>query len=162
MRRTLFMTGFFGLALLLNLTAGVLAQMVGISSAALQGFVILPQASGGLVAFHFVAQGGANQDATAVASGADQLYGWNIANINAAPVYVKLYNVASGCTSARTVIKTIGIPGNTALSGNNRAEPVGVAFSTGVCIRVTTGLPDSDTGTVTASTVTVDLDLDHT
>lgn len=139
------------------LSAGFAQQIVQ-SGAAAVGFTLIPATSGNLIPYHLVSTGGANQDQQVIKGSPGQLYHWNPSSINASPIYLKLYNMTSGCTSASTPAKTILIPGNVAGAGNNADVAQGIAFSTGICARLTTGMADNDTGAVTSGTVSVDLD----
>ena len=80
---------------------------------------------------------------------------WNItaSNINAAVRYLKLYNAASVTVGTTTPVLTIAIPagGSINIAGGSN----GLRFATGICIGITTGSGDTDTGAVAANEIKV-------
>lgn len=82
--------------------------------------------------------------AVAVKATAGQVWGWNIINPNATPVYLKVYDTAAaGVTvGVTTVVKTLMIPG----MGSVFQEPnvAQLINSTAIAIACTTGLADAD------------------
>ena len=92
----------------------------------------------------------ANQDSTVVKASAGVLYGIVATNSNAAARYLKVYNKATGPTSADTPVLTLYLP---ALGGISVPMPTGVDFSAGISLRATTGAGDSDTGVVAANEI---------
>jgi hypothetical protein len=116
-----------------------------------------PQAgtAGGATPYFFAAAGGANQDATVIKASAGTLYNITATNNTASQRYIWLYNVASGATSASTVVYGIALPANTTGSGATISIPVGMAFSTGISFRITTGVPGSSTAAASANDVFV-------
>ena len=99
-----------------------------------------------------LAAAGANQDATVVKASAGVIYGLVATNSNASPRYLKVYNSASGPTSASTPIMTLYLP---ALGGISLPIPVGVDCSAGIALRLTTGVADNDANAVAANEVIV-------
>ncbi len=118
---------------------------------------LAPTTSGGLTPYSYIAAASANQDSQAVKGSAGQLYGYNLTNQSASIRYVKIYNKASGATSSDTPVFRFVLPGNSSGAGCNQSFENGVAFATGICIRITTGQPDNDTGAATAGDVVVNL-----
>jgi hypothetical protein len=58
---------------------------------------------------------------------------------------VKFYNAASGTLGTGTPVLTIGIPGNsTDDTLYSETFPIGVEFSTGICVGAGTGVADAD------------------
>lgn len=112
-------------------------------------------ASGGASPFRYISASGSNQDATQIKGSAGQLYGLWVTNINAAIRYLKLYDSASGVTSASTPVLTLGIPGNTAGAGGIIAVAVGIAFASGIQFRLTTGVADNDANAVASGELLV-------
>ncbi len=97
----------------------------------------------------------ANQDATVVKASAGVLYGFIVTNTNAAVRYLKVYNLASGATSASTPVHTFAIPGATTGAGIALPIPVGVDFSTGISLRLTQGVADNDATAVASNEIIV-------
>lgn len=80
-------------------------------------------------------------------------------NTNAAPRYLKLYNLAVAPTLASDVpVKRILIPGNANGAGAVMEFGVGVLFSTGLAMALTTGVADNDTGGVALNEIIVNID----
>lgn len=102
-----------------------------------------------------ISAAGANQDATVVKASAGVLYGFIVTNINAAVRYLKIYNLASGATSASTPIMTIAVPGATTGAGAAFPIPVGIDCSAGISLRLTTGVADNDANAVAANELIV-------
>ncbi len=109
-----------------------------------------PAASGGASIYSVNSSGAANQDAAAIKGSAGQVYGYSLFNTTASARYVKLYNLASGATSASTPVIRIFLP-----AGGGANSPVvgGIAFGTGISIRITTGAADNDAGACSANDV---------
>lgn len=80
---------------------------------------------------------------------------WNItaSNINAAVRYLKIYNSATVTVGTTTPILTIAIPagGSINIAGGSN----GLRFATGICLGITTGSADGDTGAVAANEIKV-------
>jgi hypothetical protein len=109
-----------------------------------------PATSGGLSLYSVNSSGASNQDAAAIKGSAGQIYGYSFFNTTASARYVKLYNVASGATSASTPIFRALVPAG---GGANVDIPMGIICNTGISIRLTTGAADSDTGSCSANDV---------
>jgi hypothetical protein len=109
-----------------------------------------PEASGGLSIYSVNSSGAANQDEAAVKGSAGQVYGYALFNTTASARYVKLYNLASGATSGSTPAIRIYLPPT---GGANLSMENGLQFGTGICIRITTGAADSDSGACSANDV---------
>ena len=100
----------------------------------------------------------ASTNATSIKASAGQVYGWYITNVNAAVMFVKLYNKASSPTvGTDTPVLTLAIPGSVAGGGTTFSCPHGIAFATGIAMAITTGVANSDTGAVAANEVVVNL-----
>ncbi len=116
-----------------------------------------PQTSSGFLVSRAIDLSIANQGSTVAKNGAGQVYGWAIFNTNAAACYVKLYNKATGPTSADTPVVTLLIPGNTAGGGLVTQLNKGIAFSAGISYRATTAIADASAAAVAASEVSINL-----
>lgn len=92
----------------------------------------------------------ANQDSTVIKGSAGSLYSVLLTNANASPRYVKLYNKATGATSADTPVATLYVP---PLGGISHEFPGGADFSAGIGLRMTTGVADNDANAVAANEV---------
>lgn len=86
-----------------------------------------------------------------------QLYEMVVTNIDATPVFLKLYNDTSANTDETdTPIGRYGVPGTSAVGGIVPIRlDVGQYFSTAITFRVTTGIADNDTGALSANEVLV-------
>lgn len=99
---------------------------------------------------------GASTNAAVVKNGAGQLYGWVISNSNASARFLKIYNKATSPTvGTDTPIMTIPIPGNTSWVTGHVEFAMGIPFSTGIGLAITSGVADSDTGAISANEVVV-------
>lgn len=117
---------------------------------------VTPATSGG----HSISRviSAASTNATSAKASAGQVYGWFISNTNAAPRYLKLYNKASAPTvGTDTPAMTVLIPGNAAGAGANVEFTNGIAFGTGIAYAITTGVADSDVGSVAANEIVINL-----
>jgi hypothetical protein len=113
-----------------------------------------PATSGGCSTYSYLAAASANQDSQNVKGSAGQLYGYALFNTSASVRYVKVYNKATAPTSADTpALRILVSPGG----GANVSIDSGLAFGSGIGIRITTGVADGDTGTVSANDVLVNL-----
>lgn len=110
-----------------------------------------PQTTGGYSTSTFISTGAVQ--ATNAKNTAGQIYRVNFTNINATPVYVRLYNKATAPSTSDTPIWRITVPGNTAGAGIVETFPAGLACSLGVGYRVTSGIADNDATVLVASTV---------
>lgn len=112
---------------------------------------ISPQTNGGLTTWTLTALGGVNSNS--VKGSAGQLYGWQITNLSAAKRYVKLYN-----GSAAPTVGTDPVPIKIPLLATDKSEMYfdsGIPFSAGIGVGTTTGLADTDTGSVTAGDLVI-------
>lgn len=101
---------------------------------------------------------GTSGDATNIKASAGQVYAVTLTNINASPVYFKMYNSASAPTAGSgTPVLRIMVPGSTTGAGTNITIPVGAAFTTGIGFTVVTGIADNSSTGVTASQVLVNV-----
>lgn len=95
----------------------------------------------------------ATTNATVVKAGRGTLLGWYAWNANAAPAYVKFYDLAVEPTVGTSVPKlTVMVPG---VGDSGVPLPGGVAFTNGIAVATTTGAADADTGAVALSEVGV-------
>jgi hypothetical protein len=109
-----------------------------------------------------VTKGGAviARDISVVATGVviknspGQIYSIHAVNINAAARYLKVYDKATAPTQADTPALTIHLP---ATGSREILFPIGVEFSAGISIRVTTGVADNDTGAPTVNETIVNM-----
>lgn len=91
-----------------------------------------------------------------IKSSAGQVYGMQAFNLNAAARYVRIYNQtgAPASTDAANIVWRGIIPGAT--TGQGFVVPLAgpIACGTGIGIRATTGIADNDTGALSASELT--------
>jgi len=114
----------------------------------------------GTSAYHHINTGSANQDSTIAKAGPCVLHGapcWAVGN--AAAVFVKLYDKATGPTSADTPVRVIILPGNGAVGSGNNYPTVATRFNNGLSYRVTGLAADNDATGVAAGEVGVELDF---
>ena len=115
----------------------------------------------GATPFHLIAANSNNS--TLVKAGAGTVYAAQLANINAAPGYLKLYDKATAPTCGTDIpVKTFMIPAAaTAANGaiNNPSVDVGMQFLLGIGICVVTGIADSDNTSVTAANYVLNIDF---
>lgn len=74
-------------------------------------------------------------------------------NLNAAVRYLKIYNSATVTVGTTTQLAALPIPASTTGAGFMIPIPGGLAFSTGICIGLTTGSASSDTAAVAAGEI---------
>jgi hypothetical protein len=133
---------------------GTTAQPVT-QSGAPWSVTVVPGTSGGTSDYHAVAAGSTNL-ATVKAS-AGQLFGWNIFNNAAYPIYVKLFNKASNPLLGTDVpVRTIGIQAGTETTFFNS---LGMVFSLGIAVAITKLIADADATAVLANDGVIDLDF---
>lgn len=97
----------------------------------------------------------ATTNATVVKASPGQLHGWYLFNGNAATRYLKLYNTAVAPTPGTTAtVLVIPIPAGAAA---NVSFANGLGFTVGISFALTTGIANSDTGSVAANEVVVNL-----
>jgi hypothetical protein len=119
-------------------------------------FTLATATSGGCTPYSYIAAGSSNQDSQVVKNAAGQLYGYQLFNTTSSDRYVKIYDKATGPTSADTPKKRIYVPAKG--GANMPTVGAGVAFASGIGIRITTGPADSDTGAAATNDVLVNLD----
>ena len=115
---------------------------------------LIPEASGGLSAKHFVAA--ASDNATNVKASAGQVYSIDGYNNAAYPVYFKLYNASSSPTGcgASNLFKVVGLQAGTQHTLQNEE---GWAMGTGIGYCLTKGIADADDTAVLLSDAVVDI-----
>jgi hypothetical protein len=111
--------------------------------------------SGGYLNYSFLST--AAVQAANIKNSAGQVYGLHFFNINATPVYLRLYNQTTSPGTGDTVVYRATIPGNTAAAGFVVAFPDGYTFGTGIGIRVTASIADNDNTALAANTVMGDV-----
>jgi len=112
-----------------------------------------PVTGGGLSNSSFLSTGAVQ--ATNVKNTAGMIYAIEFFNINATPVYVRLYNQTTtpASTDTANIIWRGTVPGNTAGAGFVKTWDKGLLFSTGIGFRCTNAIADNDTTVLVASTV---------
>lgn len=118
----------------------------------------IPTTSGGLTNYNV--QPGASDNHVNIKNGAGQVYKIEAFNNSATVNYVRLYNAASGfngCNSATNLIWQGIIPASTSGAGLSSSWDLGLAFSTGISICVTSGYAQNDTTNATASALIVNV-----
>lgn len=90
-----------------------------------------------------------------IKAGAGQLYGISCGNINAAPAYLKLYDMITAPATTDTPVYRFMIPGNAAGAGREKVWPVGLKFAVGIAWRLVTTLANDGDTAVAANEVTV-------
>lgn len=115
--------------------------------------LITPLTSGGLSYFRSIDLDESEED---VKTSAGQVYGWFIYNNAAATTYVKFYNAtaANVTVGTTTPVLTLPIPAGSAA---NMVFPLGIAFSTAICVAATTGVADNNTGAPAANDLVIDI-----
>jgi hypothetical protein len=93
----------------------------------------------------------ASTNGTVVKGSAGTVYAVTASNINAAIRYLKLYNSTTVTVGTTTPAITIPIPAGGIVNLNLGA--IGQRFATGICIGMTTGAADNDTGAVAAGEI---------
>lgn len=106
----------------------------------------LPSSNGGTVGGKVRAQ--ATTNATAMKTSAAQVYGVELYNAAAYPVYLKFFNKASApVVGTDTPVWVIGIPAGGRV---DISRPIGRAFSAGIAYAITKLAADNDTTAVAA------------
>jgi hypothetical protein len=133
-------------------TGHLLVNCTGCSAAATVSLV--PEATGGLSAKHFVAA--ASDNATNVKGSAGQVYSIDGYNNAAYPVYFKLYNASSSPTGcgASNLFKVVGLQAGTQ---HTLQSEEGWALGTGIGYCLTKGIADSDDTAVLLSDAVIDI-----
>lgn len=112
-----------------------------------------PATSGGCSNYHVVSAASAN--AANIKASAGQVYGIDVYNNAAYPVYVKLHNTAGTPTPGAGVVRTVGVQSG----ARARVEfPTGLAFATGIGISIVKDIADAGATAVAASDCCVDLE----
>lgn len=115
-----------------------------------------PVTSGGLTTFFL--QPAASDNHTNVKNGAGQVYHVAVTNNSATINYLRFYNAASGfngCNSATNLVYQLAIPANTSGAGFVEDIAMGLVFSTGISICVTSGYATTDTTNATATAMSL-------
>ena len=109
--------------------------------------------NGGESNYSFVSTGAVQ--AANIKASAGRVYGVEFFNNSASAVYVRLYNEtgAPASTDVANILWRGMIPPLANGGAIQVSWPNGLAFSTGIGVRVSTGIADTDTGALTASTV---------
>lgn len=109
-----------------------------------------PVASGGLSVYYLTSA--ASTNGANVKASAGQVYGYAVTNNNTSPRYLRFYNTAGTPTVGSTATyMAVMIPGSGGVVVPNGS--IGIAFSTGIAISLTTGAADTDTGAVAANEI---------
>jgi len=101
----------------------------------------------GATSYSYRCAAATNQDSQVVKAAAGVLYGLTVTNSAAYTVYFRLYNLATGPTSASSVWRRYAVPPN---GGVREHFPYGVLFTTGLAFRATTGEGDTNATAVAA------------
>ena len=111
-----------------------------------------PHTAGGLSIFRSIDLDETEED---VKTSAGQVYACWVTNTHTATLYLKFYNATAANVVVGTTapVITIPIPGNSSddISAVLAAGGYGIAFDTAICVAVTTGLADADTGAPAAN-----------
>lgn len=119
---------------------------------------LAPQTANGLTPFKRLST--ADNNLAVVKASAGQLYDVIVGNTASSPRYLKIYDKATAPVLASDVPKfTFMIPSPGTANGGGFAKEFvnGVAFANGIAMALTTGPTDTDTGTVGANELTVNL-----
>lgn len=95
----------------------------------------------------------ASTNGTVIKATAGTVYSVVASNTNAAVRYLKLYNSATVTVGTTVPVLTIPIPAGAVMSVP--LGSLGQRFGTGICIGITTGAADNDTGAVAAAEIKV-------
>lgn len=113
-----------------------------------------PATSGGWSAFRRVST--ANENSAVIKASAGQLGGIVVGNVNAAMRYLKLYDMATGPAETDTPVLVIPVPGGgSAGAGVTLNFGPGIAFASGIGMRLVTGIADSNDTAVAADELVV-------
>lgn len=122
----------------------------------------LPSTAGGLLVYFVQPTAGDNH--ANIKNGAGQVYKISVTNNSATPNYLRLYDAASGfngCNSATNLKYQIAIPASTVIGGISDSWDMGMAFTSGISICVTSGYSTIDTMNATASAMSVNIGYKH-
>ncbi len=135
-------------------STGVLSVDDNGSSLTVDGSInLIPATSGGLSMTHLVSA--ASTNATNVKGSAGQLYGWSLFNTSSSSRYVKIFNKATSPTvGTDSPVLNLFIPAG---GGNNIMSDTGFGFSSGIGFAITSGPTDTDSGSVAANDVLLNL-----
>lgn len=100
-----------------------------------------------------VVNSAASTNGTVVKASAGSLHSITASNINAAIRYLKFYNSTTVTVGTTTPVLTLAIPAGGFINLNFGTP--GHRFTTGICLGITTGAADSDTGAVAAGEIKV-------
>jgi hypothetical protein len=107
---------------------------------------------GGFSTYHAVSAGSTN--VANIKASAGQVYGIDVFNNAAYPIYVKLHNTAGTPTAGAGVVRTFGVQAGV----RGTAEwALGLAFATGIGISILKDITDAGTTAVLASDCVVDI-----
>lgn len=115
-----------------------------------------PHTAGGCSAAAFLSDG--STKAGVIKNAAGQIYGLSVGNANAAACYVRLYNMTTNPATTDTPVYRFLIPGGSAGAGREKTWPLGMAFSTGIAYRITTGAADNNDTAAASAEVTANFD----
>jgi hypothetical protein len=107
--------------------------------------------AGGCSAYSFIST--AAVQAAAVKNAAGQVYGLHFFNNSGTICYVRLYNQTAAPAATDSPVYRAVIPANTSGAGFVVNVPPGIAFSTGIGVRVTAGSADNDATALSAGAV---------
>jgi hypothetical protein len=144
-----------GSAVIQPISGTVTATLSG--SIANTGFNVTPATSGGTSAYHAVAA--ASNNAASIKGSAGQVFGCNIYNNAAYPIYVKLYNKATSpapATDNGLLIKVFGVQAGTQFPYFNVTGVSG--FTNGIGIAVVKGITDTDNTALALSDCLIEID----
>lgn len=157
LKRLLLATPLF-LTLVIGWSYGWASLLSSLGFAAGTAVTLQPAASGGTSSLVIEPTGATNQDATVVKGSGGQVYHISLGGSASYITYVKFYNLTS-CTSSSGTPQFIAIlPANTNGTGNNIDFATGKAFPTGICVRATQGIADSDATAVTSGFLVINID----
>ena len=112
-----------------------------------------PATSGGLSTYTFLST--AAVQAAAIKASAGQVYSMEFFNTGATPMYVRLYNMTTtpGTGDGASILWRGVIPGSTAGAGFVKNWDKGIAFGTGIGIRVTGAVGSTDATALAANVI---------
>lgn len=114
--------------------------------------VVVDAASNGGASYYSAVQP-ATPAKTVIKASAGQIAFICATNIDATPVYIKLFNVASGSVTLGTTAADVNlcVPASTTGAGFVLPIPAGLSFSTAITMAVTGGIAATDNTAITAS-----------
>jgi hypothetical protein len=141
-----------------QITDGTNTMPTGDASARMIYVTDVPNTSSGLSVSSFLST--AAVQSTAVKASAGQVYAIEFFNIGATPVYVRLYNqtAAPGAGDGANILWRGIVPGNTAGAGFVKTWDKGLAFGTGIGMRVSAGIADNDATNLVANQIVGNVD----